>query len=668
MIRTFGGDERYRPMANAIRVLSMEAVEKAQSGHPGMPMGMADVVTVLFDSFLKFNPNDPDWFNRDRFVLSAGHGSMLLYSLLYLNAYPKMSLEEIKNFRQLGSLTPGHPEYGHTPGVETTTGPLGQGLANAVGMAMAEKRLAKEWGRDLVGHKTYAIVGDGCLMEGISQEAISLAGYLELENLIVLFDDNQVTIDGPTSLSTKDDMIKRFQASNWHTLTVDGHDYAQIYGAIAEAHQNERPCLIACKTTIGFGAPTKAGLAVAHGSPLGKEEIIAAKKALGWESEGFDIPADILDIWRGAWSRNNEAYLSWQAAYEKTPAEIKRRIDGTLNEEKIQASITKQMEAWKESPPKLATRQASQTALEALFSECPELMGGSADLTPSNNTKTSGMGVYTSSEPERPYVHYGIREHGMVAAMNGIALHGGLIPYGGTFLAFADYCRPAIRLAALMGVHVIMVMTHDSIGLGEDGPTHQPVEHLASLRAIPNLLVWRPADALETIISWQCALKTKNNPSILALSRQAVSPAGPFTAKRAALVKKGGYVVKEAESSTRKVSLLATGSEVGVALKAAQKLEELGIGVAVISMPCFEKFDEQAQDFKAAVLGDKTVLKVAIEAAISQGWEKYIGEEGIFVGMTSFGASAPAQDLYKHFGITCEEVVLKVLSKIEKRT
>jgi transketolase len=664
MIRAFGGNERYKAMSNAVRVLSMEAVERAQSGHPGMPMGMADVATVLFDSFLKFNPNDPEWFDRDRFVLSAGHGSMLLYSLLYLTAYPKMSLEEIQAFRQLGSLTPGHPEYGHTPGVETTTGPLGQGFANAVGMAMAEKRLAKEWGADLVDHKTYAFVGDGCLMEGISQEAISLAGHLELGNLIVLFDDNQITIDGPTSLSTKDDVIKRFQASCWHTQSVDGHDYTQIYEAIAQAHHHERPSLIACKTTIGFGSPTKAGTASAHGSPLGREEIIAAKKALGWEAEGFDVPGPILDQWRQAWNRNTQAYVQWQRAYGEASEEVKRRIKGRLNEEPIQTALTSQIQMWEKDPPRLATRQASQIALEALYPQCPEFMGGSADLTPSNNTHIAAMGVYTPTQPHMPYVHYGIREHAMVAAMNGIALHGGLIPYGGTFLAFTDYCRPSIRLAALMGIRVIMVMTHDSIGLGEDGPTHQPVEHLASLRAIPNLYVWRPSDALETLVSWGCALESKTTPSVLALSRQALAPVGPFTLERANLVKRGGYVVKEATASKRQVSLVATGSEVSVALDAALKLEEQGIGAAVISLPCFERFDAQEKDYKASVLGDKTVLKVAIEAAVCQGWEKYITDEGIFVGMSSFGASAPALALYRHFGITSEEVVLKVLSRI----
>jgi transketolase len=654
-------------MANAVRVLSMEAVEKAQSGHPGMPMGMADVATVLFDSFLKFNPNDPGWFDRDRFVLSAGHGSMLLYSLLYLTAYPKMSLEEIQNFRQLGSLTPGHPEYGHTPGVETTTGPLGQGLANAVGMAMAEKRLAKEWGADLVGHKTYVIVGDGCLMEGISQEAISLAGHLELGNLIVLFDDNQITIDGPTSLSTKDNVIQRLKSSHWHTVSVDGHDYAQIYGAIAQAHQDERPSFIACRTTIGFGSPNKAGKASAHGSPLGREEIIAVKQALGWEAEGFDVPNHILDLWRQVWGRNTQAYTAWQSAYGEACEEVKRRIKGVLKEEEIQAAFRKQIEIWEKDPPKLATRQASQVVLEALYPQCPELMGGSADLTPSNNTKADSMGVYTPTEPQMPYVHYGIREHAMVAAMNGITLHGGLIPYGGTFLAFTDYCRPSIRLAALMGIRVIMVMTHDSIGLGEDGPTHQPVEHLASLRAIPNLHVWRPADALETLVSWDCALKTKTTPSILALSRQALTPVGPFTGERANLIKRGGYVVQETMASKRQVTIMATGSEVNIAMEASLKLEALGIGVSVVSLPCFERFDAQGQDYKTSVLGDKSVLKIAIEAAINQGWEKYITDEGIFVGMRSFGASAPATDLYRHFGITSEEVVLKVLSRIEKR-
>ena len=631
------------PLANAIRALSMDAVEKANSGHPGMPMGMADVATILFTEFLKFNPKDPHWPDRDRFVLSAGHGSMLLYSLLYLTGYADMTMDEIKNFRQWGAKTAGHPEFGHATGIETTTGPLGQGITNAVGMALAEAMLAARH-QGSVDHKTYVIAGDGCLMEGISQEAISFAGHLKLNKLIVLWDDNSISIDGAVELSSSEDQLKRFQAAGWNTIAIDGHNEDQIRAALTKAQTSDKPILIACKTIIGFGAPKKAGTSGCHGSPLGAEEIKGARQKLNWSYEPFDIPADILATWRKAGERSLATYKAWKP-YKESKLNITEAVA------KMKAELfTKQ--------PKEATRQSSANTLEVLCAAAPELIGGSADLTGSNLTKTKAMQAVKAPDYSGSYIYYGIREHGMGAIMNGIALHGGFIPYGGTFLVFTDYCRPAIRLSALMQQRVIYVMTHDSIGLGEDGPTHQPVEHLASLRAIPNLLVMRPADAVETLECWQTALESTTAPSILALSRQAV----PAVRKEGIenLSAKGGYIISPAENP--KVTIMATGTEISTAIEAQTKLKAEGIAADVVSMPCFELFDKQPEAYKKSIF--RAPLRVAIEAAIKQGWEPYLGEKGIFVGMEGFGASAPAPELYKQFGITADNVVKKVKERL----
>jgi len=642
-------------MANAVRFLAADAVEKAKSGHPGMPMGMADVATVLFSRFLKFDAAEPTWPDRDRLALSAGHGSMLLYALLYLTGYEAMTLDELKRFRQWGSKTPGHPEYGHTPGVETTTGPLGQGLATAVGMALAERMLNARFGDDLVDHFTYVIAGDGCLMEGISQEAISLAGHLKLSRLIVLYDDNQITIDGATSLSCSDDPLIRFLGSGWSVRRVDGHDHEAIAKAIAEERQTNRPSLISCRTVIGYGAPTRQGTEKVHGAPLGSDELARAREALHWPYPPFEVPEELLARWRAVGSRGRIARHSWMArvaaledierdsledALDSRPSPdmgfALREIECRLADERL----------------KIATRQASQRVLEAVTQAAPNLLGGSADLTHSNLTLT------TAQEPVRPgayggnYIHYGVREHAMAATMNGIALHGGFIPYGGTFLAFSDYSRPAIRLAALMGLRVIHVMTHDSIGLGEDGPTHQPVEHLASLRAIPGLLVFRPADAIETAQAWDCALNARRQPSILCLSRQALPVLDrSFAAQNQ--VGRGAYVVTE-PARARDVTLIATGSEVAIAMDAAEQLGRRGIAAAAVSAPCFELFAAQDADYRAEVLGQAP--RVGVEAAVEGAWSRWLGDGGEFVGMTGFGASAPTGELYSQFGITAEAV------------
>lgn len=644
-------------MANAIRVLAMDAVEAANSGHPGMPMGMADVATVLFSRFLKYDPTDSHWADRDRFVLSAGHGSMLLYSLLYLTGYPDMTMAEIKRFRQLGAKTAGHPEYGHAEGIETTTGPLGQGIANAVGMAIAEKLLAARYGKDVVDHYTYAIAGDGCLMEGISQEAISLAGHLKLGKLIVLFDDNQISIDGPTSLSTSEDQIARFKAANWDTQAVDGHDPEAIAVAIAMAKTTDRPSLIACRTVIGYGAPKKAGTAATHGSALGKDEVAGTRAKLGWSYAPFEIPDHILGAWREAGGRGASARREWQARLGKLDAAKRGEFDRIIAG-KLPAAFDQTFADYKAkllaNPPTWATRKASQEILEVITAVVPEMIGGSADLTGSNNTKTKVEAVITPDDFSGRYLHYGVREHGMAAAMNGMALHGGIIPYGGTFLVFTDYCRPSIRLSALMGQRVIYVMSHDSIGLGEDGPTHQPVEHLAALRAIPNLLVFRPADAVETAECWQLALAERNRPSVVTLTRQNVPPVRTVP-NADNLCARGGYVLAEAEGA-RRVTLLATGSEVQLAVEAREQLQADGIGAAVVSLPSWELFDAQPAAYRKSVLGDNTVC-IAIEAASGFGWERYIGTDGAMIGMTGFGASGPYEDLYKHFGITAEAAV-----------
>jgi transketolase len=651
-----------RMLANAVRALAMDAVEKANSGHPGMPMGMADVATVLFGRFLKFDPAHPAWPDRDRLVLSAGHGSMLLYALLYLTGYPDMTLDELKRFRQLGSRTAGHPEYGHAPGIETTTGPLGQGLATAVGMAIAEQHLAAQFGRDLVDHRTYVIAGDGCLMEGISHEAISLAGHLRLHKLIVLFDDNHISIDGPTSLAVSDDQIARFRACGWVAEAVDGHDPDAVAAALERAQGSDRPSLIACRTVIGYGAPKKAGTAATHGAPLGADEVAGAREALAWPYEPFVVPQEILATWRAIGQRGKAVYRAWKKRHDGhgDRIEFDRRTAGDLPAG-LAAAVAAVKQAASKEAAKLATRQSSQKVLEALVPVVPELLGGSADLTGSNNTKIKDMVPLTAGGFAGRYLHYGVREHGMAAAMNGLALHRGVIPYGGTFLVFTDYCRPSIRLSAIMGQRVIYVMTHDSIGLGEDGPTHQPIEHLASLRAIPNLLVFRPADTVETAECWEMALRNRGRPSVLALSRQAL-PTVRTTHTSDNLSGRGAYVLVRAEGE-RRATLIATGSEISIAIAARDKLQAEGIGTAVVSMPCWELFDEQPASYREEVLRPSTA-RVAIEAASPFGWERYVGPDGAVIGMTGFGASAPASDLYKHFGITAEAAIAAVKARL----
>ncbi|MGV2100634.1 transketolase [Rhizobium sp. 21-4511-3d] len=653
--------EQHDRMANAIRFLAMDAVEKANSGHPGMPMGMADVATVLFSKYLRFDPKKPHWPNRDRFVLSAGHGSMLLYSLLYLTGYPDMSIEDLKQFRQLGSKTAGHPEYGHATGIETTTGPLGQGIANAVGMAIAERKLREEFGSDLQDHYTYVINGDGCLMEGISHEAIALAGHLKLNKLILFWDNNSITIDGAVSLSDSTDQIMRFKAVHWNTIEVDGHDQAAIAAAIEEAHKSDRPTFIACKTVIGFGAPNKAGSHKVHGSPLGAEEIAATRKALNWEAEPFVIPSDVLDAWRTAGARSVDLVKSWEAGLAKSAhkAEFSRRFAGDLPEG-FDAAISDLKKKIAETKPTVATRKASEDVLEVINGLLPETLGGSADLTPSNNTKTSQMVSITPTDFAGRYMHWGIREHGMASAMNGIALHGGLIPYGGGFMIFSDYCRPPIRLAALMGIRVVHVLTHDSIGVGEDGPTHQPVEQVPSLRAVPNLLVFRPADVTETAEAWQIALKTKNRPTALALTRQNLTTVRTEYSEEN-LTTKGAYTL--AGKADAKVTIFASGSEVELAVAARATLEAKGVSVRVVSVPCTELFFEQPDAYRKEVLGNSPV-KIAVEAAVREGWDAFIGPEGTFIGMKSFGASGPAKDVFKHFGITADAVVAAAEAKL----
>lgn len=640
-------------MANAIRALSMDAVQKANSGHPGMPMGMADVATVLFSKFLKFNPKDPNWADRDRFILSAGHGSMLLYSLLYLTGYEEITIDEIKNFRQLHSKTCGHPEYGEAGGIETTTGPLGQGIANAVGFALAERLMNNRFGDDLVDHHTYVIAGDGCLMEGISQEAISLAGHLGLGKLIVLWDDNDISIDGPVSLSCSDDQIKRFEASGWHTIQIDGHDNEQIENAIAGAKNSAKPSLIACKTTIAKGAPTKAGTSGSHGAPLGDEEIEGARKNLGWEHPAFVVPEEILENWRKAGERSDKEYSSWQEKFTQThnKGEFERVMKGDLPNN-FDEAIQKAKKDFVKLE-KMATRKSSGKALEYITEALPELIGGSADLTGSNNTKND-LSPITKDDYSGRYIYYGIREHAMCAAMNGLYLHGGIRPYSGTFFVFTDYCRPSMRLAALMKLPIIYVMTHDSIGLGEDGPTHQPVEHLASLRAMPNINVLRPADSVETIECWEIALREKETPSVLVLTRQGLEPARKDYEEDNKCAK-GGYVVYGSENQD--ITLLASGSEVSLCISTAKELESQGIKAKVVSLPSFEKFEAQGERYIEETIGSPDIPKIAVEAASKFGWEKYIGRNGTFIGMKSFGASAPAEELFKYFGITKENII-----------
>jgi transketolase len=642
-----------RHLANALRALAMDAVEEAKSGHPGMPMGMADVATVLFGQFLKFDPSDPQWPDRDRFVLSAGHGSMLLYALLYLTGYPVITIENIKHFRKVGSPCAGHPEYGHLPGIETTTGPLGQGIAHAVGMALAERILNARFGDDLVDHKTYVLASDGDLMEGVSHEAISLAGHLNLSKLIVLYDDNHISIDGSTSLSDSTDTVERFQAAGWNTRRVDGHDAADIAKALEWAQTSDKPALLACKTIIGFGLPTRAGTQKAHSDAPGAEEIAGARKVLNWPYPPFIIPDDVAAGWKAFGARGSATHAAWakRKAESAKAAAFDAAIAGTVPAE-IGTGLVELKKKISAEKPSVATRKASELALDVINAAWSITIGGSADLTPSNNTKTKGMIDIAPDDFSGRYVHFGIREHGMAATLNGMALHKGIVPYGGTFMVFSDYARPSIRLAALMGIRVVYVMTHDSIGLGEDGPTHQPVEHLAAMRAVPNLNVFRPADAVETAECWALALAAKKTPSFLALTRQNLSTVRTVHSDEN-LSAKGAYELIAAPDA--KVTLLATGSEVEMAVKARDLLAADSIPARVVSMPCWELFEQQNETYREAVLGPNTV-KIGVEAAVPLGWDRYIGKDGAFVGMHGFGASGPYKDVYHHFGITAEAV------------
>ena len=648
---------RLAPMANAIRALSMDAVQAANSGHPGMPMGMADVATVLYSQFLKFDPAAPKWPDRDRFVLSAGHGSMLIYSLLHLTGYAAPTMDDIRNFRQLHSPCAGHPESVELDGVECTTGPLGQGLAMAVGMAIAERHLNAQFGDGLVDHKTWVIAGDGCLMEGVNHEAIGLAGHLKLGRLNVLWDDNRITIDGDTDLSTSEDIAARYAATGWHVTSCDGHDFADIARALAEAEADPRPSLVACRTVIGNGAPNKQGTHNVHGSPLGADEVAAARAHLGWAAEPFEVPDDILADWRSLGAKGAAARSEWEKRIAADPQgkEFARRMAGKLPEmDEANAAFA----AWLGQSQKVATRKASELALEVLTAAVPEMVGGSADLTGSNNTKTKATGPFSASDYSGRYVYYGIREFGMAAAMNGMALHGGVIPYGGTFLVFSDYCRNAIRLSALQHQRVVYVLTHDSIGLGEDGPTHQPVEHVMSLRLIPNLYVFRPADVIETAECWNIALQSTETPSVLALTRQNL-PQLRSTGEM--LSAKGGYRLRGA-TAARKVVLVATGSEVALACDVRDALEAKGIGADVVSMPCMELFDAQDAAYKADLLPADALL-VSIEAGVTWGWQKYV-RDGLTIGIDSFGASAPAEVLFPHFGFSVEAIVPKIEARL----
>lgn len=649
---------RLAPMANAIRALSMDAVQAANSGHPGMPMGMADVAAVLWSKYLKFDPSTPSWADRDRFVLSAGHGSMLVYSLLHLSGYAHPTMEEIRNFRQLGSPCAGHPENFLLDGVECTTGPLGQGLAMAVGMAIAERHLNAEFGDDLVDHRTWVVAGDGCLMEGINHEAIGIAGHLKLGRMIVLWDDNRITIDGSTDLSTSEDIRARYEATGWHTVACDGHDPADIQRALDEALANERPSLVACRTVIGKGAPNKQGTSATHGAALGVEEVAAARVELGWDAEPFEVPETVLADWRATGERGARARGDWHArlAASDRKAEFERRMAGDLP---AGEEIAEAFAEWLAKDQKVATRKASEMALEVLTPRLPEMIGGSADLTGSNNTKAKAMEPLTADNYGGRYVYYGIREFGMAAAMNGMALHGGVIPYGGTFLIFSDYCRNAVRLSALQQARVIYVFTHDSIGLGEDGPTHQPIEQVMSLRLIPNLNVFRPADIIETAECWSLALQTKDTPSVLALSRQNLPQ---LRHEGEMLSGKGAYRLRDAKAE-RKVVLIATGSEVEVACNVAEALESGGIGADVVSMPCMELFEVQDEAYRRDLLPADT-LKVSIEAGSTLGWERYTGTDGLQIGLDRFGASAPAEALFEKFGFTAQAIVPKIQAKL----
>ena len=646
-------------LANCIRFLSIDSVQKANSGHPGMPMGMADIATVLFKDHLKFDPNDPKWFDRDRFIISNGHGSMLLYSCLYLTGYKDITLNDIKNFRQLNSPTPGHPEYGELSGIETTTGPLSQGLANAVGFAIAEKKLSSKFNNELINHYTYVFTGDGCLMEGLSHEASSLAGHLKLNKLIVFFDNNSISIDGPTSLSISENITQRYEAYGWKVINIDGHNHIAISNAIAQAKQNNAPTLISCKTKIGYGSPNKESKSSSHGSPLGDEEIALTKKNLGWTESAFEIPKELLSQWRNFYLRNLKKKDEWLENNKNifNSQSFKNIFNHNLDKNIIE-SIHKFKSKHIKENTSCATRKASELAIELFNDLLDNLIGGSADLTGSNNTKTKNMKVYNSLNYDGNYIYYGVREHAMAAIINGIALHGGLRPYGGSFLVFTDYCRPSIRLSALMKLPTIFVMTHDSIGLGEDGPTHQPVEHLASLRAMPNLKVLRPCDIIETIESWQIALESEN-PSVIVLTRQNL----PLIRKenfKENLVEKGAYIIRNFDNYD--ATILATGSEVEIAHKASEELEKYQINARVISIPCFELFDSQSKEYKKQILGSK--LCYGIEAGVINGWEKYVNSEN-FIGMKTFGASGPYKELYKYFGITVDNLVESIKKNLD---
>jgi transketolase len=663
-------DEHLRELANCIRFLSMDAVQKAKSGHPGMPMGMADIAVVLFSEFLKFDADDPYWFDRDRFLISNGHGSMLLYSLLYLTGYKDMTIEEIKNFRQVDSRTAGHPEYHHATGIETTTGPLGQGLANSVGLAIAERIMNAKFGNDLSNHHTYVFMGDGCLMEGISHEAISLAGHLKLGKLIAFWDNNSISIDGATSLAVSDDQPARFRAANWHVQEIEGHDTDAIRNAIIEAQKvTDRPSMIACKTIIGFGFPTRAGTQKAHSDAPGEEEIAGARKLLNWTSAPFEIPSELLEDWRKVGVRGSSDRMAWavrvQTAKEDVRRDFERRMKGDLPsgwKEAIEAAKRELLASEKD----LATRQASGVVLDHLAEAIPEMLGGSADLTPSNNTKAKSQVEIAPGKYDGSYIHYGVREHGMAAAMNGIALHGGLIPYGGTFLTFSDYARPSIRLAAMMEIRSIFVMTHDSIGLGEDGPTHQPVEHLTALRAIPGLAVFRPGDPIETAECWEAILAAPRRAALLALSRQPM-PLLRRDSGHENLSANGGYVLLEAEGGKRQLTIMATGSELHLAVEARNRLQAEGIPAAVVSMPCRLLFEAQTPDYRREVLGQGTA-RVAVEAAVQDSWDRYLGLDGRFVGMHTFGASGKIDDVYKKFAINTDAVILAAKEALAARS
>ena len=655
---------KFNHLSNAIRFLSIDAVQKANSGHPGMPMGMSDVATVLFKYHLRFNPKNPNWANRDRFILSAGHGSMLLYSLLYLCGYESITIEDIKNFRQLNCICAGHPEYKKGSGIETTTGPLGQGLANAVGMAIAEEIFRKKFGSSFIDNKTYVIASDGDLMEGISHEALSLAGHLKLKNLIVFFDNNKISIDGSTSLSVSDNYKKRFESYGWNFLEIDGHNEKQISKAISKALKSKKPTLISCKTIIGFGSPNKSGKASSHGSPLGEDEISLVRKKLKWNNQPFEIPQEILDAWREIGNKGEQLEKKWNETINKKNPKIKsefNKFNEKLDLNSLEDLINKDKIKYFETKPSLATRQCSMTVIEKISAYLPQLIGGSADLSGSNNTKTNNSKVINSKNFNGNYIHYGVREHGMAAVMNGLALYGGVIPFGGTFLIFSDYCKPSIRLSALMGLRVIYVFSHDSIGLGEDGPTHQPIEQLTGLRAIPNLNVFRPADINETLECWEIALKSKNTPSVIALSRQKVPYINPKISKEN-ICEKGAYTVK-LTSHDSNVTLIASGTEVELALKVQEKLKENNIQSKVVSMPCMELFDKQPEDYRRDILEENSLI-VTIEAGSIISWQKYIKGKGLNLGIDEFGESAPYKEIYKHFKLSEDDITNFIQKKL----